>query len=422
MALSRPLSESMSLSSSPSSTSSWQDNNSSSSLTTNNNSNNSSVLLSRLADTMRDTRIKVEAKTLELNATVQEKLPEWKSRGALYGTMARETGLEWSRRGKIAVDRWKRELSDRDSSASPSPLPPPLPSRRSVDGVFGMPLEHAVALTRLSTMVPAVVQRCIDYLDEYGVGEVGIYRITGSMTAIQKLRASFDAGWDLDFEAIQPDPHVVSALLKTYLREYGDIAAPSSVRMLVSRLPPSNLHLLRSLCRHLKNIADHESVNRMSVSNLAVVFIPTLNIMRSLFHCMIEHYSEVFAPTPPPIPQKPRHIKTHRPKTLSDPDVLATVLQKQPPAKPSRAMNKPASPPVPILHHQEYTPPLSSASSLPPSSSYLPESSAANRFVEGVSKPRSKSMSATTRPPVPWRRPGSKVEAIGRQFETRWNQ
>lgn len=31
-----------------------------------------------------------------------------------------------------------------------------------------MPLEQAVAMTRLDTMVPAIVQRCIDYLDQNG--------------------------------------------------------------------------------------------------------------------------------------------------------------------------------------------------------------------------------------------------------------
>lgn len=98
MTPSTPISDSVSLSSSPSSTSSWNDNN---------------TVLSRLAYTMRDTRMKVETKTLELNATMQEKLPEWKLRGAMYSNMARETGIEWSRRGKEAVDRWKKEFAGR---------------------------------------------------------------------------------------------------------------------------------------------------------------------------------------------------------------------------------------------------------------------------------------------------------------------
>jgi hypothetical protein len=61
------------------------------------------------AKLVRDTRSKVEQKTSVLNATVQEKLPEWKKQGQIYSNRAKETGMEWSRRGKEAVDRWKRE-------------------------------------------------------------------------------------------------------------------------------------------------------------------------------------------------------------------------------------------------------------------------------------------------------------------------
>lgn len=74
---------------------------------TNNNNNNSSQQF--FAKLVRDTRSKVEQKTLEINATVQEKLPEWKSRGALYSTKAREASIEWSKKGKEAVDRWKKD-------------------------------------------------------------------------------------------------------------------------------------------------------------------------------------------------------------------------------------------------------------------------------------------------------------------------
>lgn len=173
------------------------------------------------------------------------------------------------------------------------------------------------------------------------------------------------------------------------------------MRKIVSQLPVHNVCLLRRLCRHLKNVVDHQDENRMSTSNLAVVFIPTLNISRALFHCMIDHYSEVFAPPPPPpVPRKPQHIKTHQPKTLSDPNVIATV--RIPPAKPNRGV-KPS-----------------------PSSSSSTQQQPSNDRAIDARKPRSKSMSSssvttttTHTPVVPWRRAGSKVEAIGRQFENK---
>lgn len=188
----------------------------------------------------------------------------------------------------------------------------------------------------------------------------------------------------------------------------GDFSS-CTVRKIISQLPVHNVCLLRRLCRHLKNVVDHQDENRMSTSNLAVVFIPTLNISRALFHCMIDHYSEVFAPPPPPpVPRKPQHIKTHQPKTLSDPNVMATV--RIPPAKPTRAV-KPS--------------PSSSSSTQHKQQQQQQQQPSTNRALE-TRKPRSKSMSSSTataittpHTPVPWRRAGSKVEAIGRQFENR---
>lgn len=72
----------------------------------NNNASSSQQFFAKL---VRGTRSKVEQKKSEINATMQEKLPEWKLRGALYSNKAKETSIEWSRRGKEAVDRWKKD-------------------------------------------------------------------------------------------------------------------------------------------------------------------------------------------------------------------------------------------------------------------------------------------------------------------------
>jgi hypothetical protein len=49
---------------------------------------------------------------------------------------------------------------------------------RSENSIFGMTLEVAVALTKIDKddLIPAVFRRCIEYLDDIGVHEVGIYR------------------------------------------------------------------------------------------------------------------------------------------------------------------------------------------------------------------------------------------------------
>lgn len=64
------------------------------------------------------------------------------------------------------------------------------------DHIFGLPLEDAVRLSKISatTGVPAVISRCIEYLDIMGVEEVGLYRVPGSTSNVARLKAMFDHG------------------------------------------------------------------------------------------------------------------------------------------------------------------------------------------------------------------------------------
>jgi hypothetical protein len=66
----------------------------------------SSAFLNRLAETVRDKRSMLEVRKDEF---MSETLPEWKVRSAEFSSMAKETGMEWSKRGRVAVDRWKKD-------------------------------------------------------------------------------------------------------------------------------------------------------------------------------------------------------------------------------------------------------------------------------------------------------------------------
>lgn len=66
--------------------------------------------------------------------------------------------------------------------------------------IFGLPLEDAVRISKISatTGVPAVVTRCIEYLDIMGIEEVGLYRVPGSTINVNRLKTIFDSGKDRD--------------------------------------------------------------------------------------------------------------------------------------------------------------------------------------------------------------------------------
>ncbi|KDQ21401.1 hypothetical protein BOTBODRAFT_61112 [Botryobasidium botryosum FD-172 SS1] len=124
------------------------------------------------------------------------------------------------------------ELMSGSMVALPSPTRVAL---RKSGVVFGANLEDAVWETKVDTSdwldehgrkrgvnCPALVVRCIQHLEKWGVDEEGIFRITGRTTHGAKLKAEFDSGADYDLRLCTPvdiDPHAVSSVFKLYLRE-----------------------------------------------------------------------------------------------------------------------------------------------------------------------------------------------------------
>ena len=59
-------------------------------------------------------------------------------------------------------------------------------------------------------------------MEIWGPKEEGIFRISGRTSHLSRLRKEFDTGADLDLTRCHPadlDPHAVSGIFKTYLRE-----------------------------------------------------------------------------------------------------------------------------------------------------------------------------------------------------------
>ncbi|GAA6048364.1 hypothetical protein JCM3770_000969 [Rhodotorula araucariae] len=72
--------------------------------------------------------------------------------------------------------------------------------------------------------LPGVAFRALEYLEEWGRKEEGIYRVPGRSHMVAQLRAMYDAGvgQEKDLREIHPadlDPHAVASMLKGWLRE-----------------------------------------------------------------------------------------------------------------------------------------------------------------------------------------------------------
>ncbi|XP_062487061.1 GEM-interacting protein [Pezoporus occidentalis] len=155
--------------------------------------------------------------------------------------------------------------------------------------------------------VPFLVVKCTSEIEARALGVQGIYRVSGSKARVEKLCQAFESGRGL-VELSEHSPHDIAGVLKHFLKElsapvllsqlYDELmtlakelqkpteerldwaACPSepirSMKEVLSKLPGSNYNTLRHLMAHLYRVAENYKENKMSPSNLGIVFGPTL--------------------------------------------------------------------------------------------------------------------------------------------------
>ncbi|XP_061444863.1 rho GTPase-activating protein 27 isoform X2 [Rhineura floridana] len=163
------------------------------------------------------------------------------------------------------------------------------------DQVFGCHLQ--VLCDREKSTVPQFVRQCISTVEKRGLDIDGLYRISGNLATIQKLRYKVDRDERLDLDDGRwDDVHVITGALKLFFRELPEPLFPFShfdkfiaaikitepsrrshrLRELVNSLPPANHNTMRVLFQHLCRVIELREENRMSVQSIAIVFGPTL--------------------------------------------------------------------------------------------------------------------------------------------------
>ncbi|KAJ4346198.1 Rho GTPase-activating protein [Ascochyta clinopodiicola] len=167
-----------------------------------------------------------------------------------------------------------------------------------VNPVFGITLEDL--FHRDGSPVPMVVYQCIQAVDLFGLEVEGIYRIPGTSSHIQQMKALFDSdASQVDFrnpEAFQHDVNSVAGLLKQFFRELpdplltrefynkfidaarvdDDTMRRDSMHALINALPDPNYATLRALVLHLHRVQQSSEINRMSTANLGICWAPSI--------------------------------------------------------------------------------------------------------------------------------------------------
>ncbi|KAM4687702.1 rho GTPase-activating protein 12 isoform 2-T2 [Discoglossus pictus] len=162
------------------------------------------------------------------------------------------------------------------------------------DPVFGSSL--ASLCQRENTTVPKFVKQCIDHVEEHGLDIDGLYRVSGNLAVIQKLRFAVTHDEKLDLnDSKWEDIHVITGALKMFFRElpeplftfnyFADFVEAikkeprlrvQAVKDLIKQLPKPNQDTMQALFKHLKHVVETGEKNRMTFQSLAIVFGPTL--------------------------------------------------------------------------------------------------------------------------------------------------
>lgn len=162
------------------------------------------------------------------------------------------------------------------------------------DQVFGCSLISLCQ--RENTTVPKFVTQCINHVEEHGLAVDGLYRVSGNLAVIQKLRFAVNHDEKLDFnDSKWEDIHVITGALKMFFRElpeplftfnhFNDFVNAikqdakhrvDAVKDLIKQLPKPNQDTMQVLVRHLKKVVETGEKNRMNYQSLAIVFGPTL--------------------------------------------------------------------------------------------------------------------------------------------------
>ncbi|MBN3311679.1 RHG12 protein, partial [Atractosteus spatula] len=178
------------------------------------------------------------------------------------------------------------------------------------DQVFGCSLTSLCQ--RENTTVPTFVKMCIDHVENKGLSVDGLYRVSGNLAVIQKLRFAVNHDEKVNLEDSKwEDIHVTTGALKMFFRELPEplfthayfedfvsaIKCPDykqrvhSIKDLIKQLPKPNQDTMQVLFKHLRRRILQSAINNYRVwvmlsnreisplidwRSVAIVFGPTL--------------------------------------------------------------------------------------------------------------------------------------------------
>uniref|UniRef100_A0A8C1UBD8 Oligophrenin 1 n=1 Tax=Cyprinus carpio TaxID=7962 RepID=A0A8C1UBD8_CYPCA len=197
---------------------------------------------------------------------------------------------------------------------------------------FTLSLFTPLRVLELNDLGFKFVRKCINFVETKGLTQEGVYRTVGSNIQVQKLlNAFFDPKCPADVDLNSPDMDI-----KTITKSENLDYRLGAVHSLVYNLPERNREMLELLIKHLVSVCSHSTENLMTVSNMGVIFGPTLmraeeetvaamldiKFQNIVMEILIEDYDKIFKgppeeSTPPPVPAPRVTQRKRQPITIS---------------------------------------------------------------------------------------------------------
>uniref|UniRef100_H0WQD9 Rac GTPase-activating protein 1 n=1 Tax=Otolemur garnettii TaxID=30611 RepID=H0WQD9_OTOGA len=150
-------------------------------------------------------------------------------------------------------------------------------------------------VSQTSPMIPSIVVHCVNEIEQRGLTETGLYRISGCDRTVKELKEKFLRAKNVPLLSKVDDIHAICSLLKDFLRnlkeplltfrlnkafmEAAEITdednSIAAMYQAVGELPQANRDTLAFLMIHLQRVALSPHT-KMDVANLAKVFGPTI--------------------------------------------------------------------------------------------------------------------------------------------------
>ncbi|KAF3697245.1 Rac GTPase-activating protein 1 Male germ cell RacGap [Channa argus] len=146
-----------------------------------------------------------------------------------------------------------------------------------------------------SPMIPPLVVHCISEIEQRGLHEAGLYRLSGADRTVKELKEKFLRSKTVPVLSKVCDIHAITGLLKDFLRnlkeplltfslnrpfmEAAEVSDDDNsialIYQTIGDLPQPNRDTLAFIVLHLQRVADSLDT-KMDISNLARVFGPTI--------------------------------------------------------------------------------------------------------------------------------------------------